>query len=71
MAASRISRREVLRKGGSALGAGAAALTASASAVPQQAARPAPGPDVAGRRFRAFIRTAQGASVQDVRCPRT
>ena len=69
MTVGRVTRRNVLKKGAAAIGAGAATLAVGGSAVAQQATPAARSsqPDVAGRKFRAFIRTAQGASVQEVK----
>lgn len=59
-----MKRRDLLKRGAAALGSGAAVFAEQQVGIAQQPARPA---TVAGRRFRAFIRTAAGASVQEVR----
>ena len=63
MAGKSVSRRHLLKRGAVALGASAASLAVSSGAAAQQPAVPT---GIAGRRFRAFIRTAQGGSVQTV-----
>ena len=60
-----ISRRNLIRKSAEVIGAGAAALASSGVLSAQQAALP--DRTLAGSKMRAFIRTAQGASVQDVK----
>jgi S-(hydroxymethyl)glutathione dehydrogenase/alcohol dehydrogenase len=63
-----VSRRDLIRKGTQAIGSGAAALAAGGVLSAQQTpAADGAGPDLAGRKFRAFIRTQQGASVQEVK----
>ena len=64
-----VSRRDLIRKGAQAAGSGVAALAASGVLAAQKSsgADAAGGPNLAGRIFRAFIRTSQGASVQEVK----
>src|ERR1019366_256669 len=63
-----VSRRDLIRKGAEAVGGGAAALAAGGALLAQQSG-PAvsPQPTFAGRKMRAFVRTPQGASVQEVK----
>src|SRR4051794_1256990 len=59
-----MNRRELLKQGALAVGSGAAVLVEGRSEAAAQNVAPTP---VAGRRFRAFVRTNAGASVQEVR----
>ncbi|MEQ1760139.1 MAG: zinc-binding dehydrogenase [Vicinamibacterales bacterium] len=62
-----MKRRDLLKRGATAL-AGAATVAGTGLAAAQQTAvGGGAGPNQAGRRFRAYIRTAAGASVRDVR----
>jgi S-(hydroxymethyl)glutathione dehydrogenase / alcohol dehydrogenase len=64
----RVSRRALIRKSAGALGTGAAAFAASSALLAQQPAQKSPSPpNIAGRKMRAFLRTMQGASVQEVK----
>lgn len=61
-----MKRRDVLRRGAAVLGGAAATASGLAPALAQAPAG-GQGANQAGRRFRAFIRTSAGASVQEVR----
>jgi hypothetical protein len=62
---SGVSRRDWMRRGAEA---GAAALAAGGALRAQQVSSPgAAANSIAGRKMRAFVRTAQGASVQEVK----
>ena len=64
-----LSRRTLIRKSAEVIGSGAAALATSGLLSAQQSTAPvrSAAQTIAGRKFRAFIRTTQGASVQEVK----
>src|SRR5262245_51170279 len=68
MPSERISRRNLIGKAAAAVGGGAAALMSSRPAAAQSGAAPAPRtPSQTGQMFRAYVRFANGASVQTLK----